>query len=71
MADDIVVQPKLVTVSQAAKQLSCSRATIYRMFGSELQPVRLRSVPGAALRIKTSDLDRLLGEPNEDGDEPR
>jgi len=50
----------LITVSEAADQLRCSRLTVYRAIGDgRLDAVRLGS-KRARLRIPTDALDRFL-----------
>ena len=60
--------PALVTVAEAAASLSCSPSTIRRMLAEgELEPVRLRPhVSGASVRIRASDLRRLVDEPRDE-----
>lgn len=53
--------PELLTMREAADTLRVSVATVRRMIGrGDLHAVRLGDFPGASVRIRVAELDRLL-----------
>jgi excisionase family DNA binding protein len=55
------VQPALLTIAEAAETLRCSTGTIWRMFSDgSLEPVRLRRVRGAQVRVRVAEIQRIV-----------
>jgi excisionase family DNA binding protein len=62
MSEQTTALPMLLTVREVAHRLSCSESTVRRLIADhELEPVRLRRVAGASLRIRAADVARLAG----------
>jgi excisionase family DNA binding protein len=60
------VLPALLTLRETAMKLGCSTSTIRRMVDEgTFEAVRLRPVAGSGLRIRASDVARLVEEPDE------
>ena len=53
--------PALLTINEAAQTLNCSTQTVRRMLEEgSLEPVRLRQVAGAQVRVRTDEVQRIV-----------
>jgi excisionase family DNA binding protein len=53
--------PALLTISEVARTLNCSVHTVRAMLvEGSLTPVRLRQVPGAQVRVRVSEVERII-----------